>query len=266
MRNSEAVEVTVDIIIEELNELNESILEQLSRKAPETTQKIKIFLGRKNHIRDMLVFGEDLNYREFIGAVIISYLENRGVETDSSFELRFLKDIDWEGSEELSGGLKGGAYFGEEYMFTSIMPFNEVKNVEKTLEGALEGSNIKDHLKEFLRCYLELMDEEYRKSNYRTLKNIISHELTHYFIRKNTKIGDLRDRAQSEELREQVDAENMAIFANRSNGIVNVRMQAQRISNNTTLTSVEEIFCFFVANSYTEKNLARDPEHFSHSY
>ncbi|EGQ43522.1 MAG: hypothetical protein J07AB43_15130 [Candidatus Nanosalina sp. J07AB43] len=265
-----AMEQALQVTIREIKSMNGQIKKELKKDAPETTRIKPIYFGNPRIIPDRYTFGKDLGYEEYLGALLTSYINYKTQEKISSPYKNYLEannpltgeeySFDWEETRKGHGGI----LWNDQFIFIESLPHSELRKIENELRSELPEDGLKNHLVKFIRAsVIRFHSEEadYRNVNYRTLKHTISHELTHDYIKNNSKIGQLRDYAESKEVLNDTDLERM-MFPEDQEGLIPVKSQVKQISKNTTLLTIEEMFAFFVANHYVERGAPRKPKAF----
>lgn len=234
------------------------IHEDLAEDAPQTTpdfSDVEYRWGSTDYERVATDYAENeagmLDHERYLSVMVELYLERQGLDVEGSDRLEnYSSDIVWVDIDSSGGSQMNG----QPIIHIGAIP-PELKNrMRSRLENEIDSphtDSIVEFPSEFSRASMEL------GLNRDKFEEIIAHELTHFHVTMNTDIGELQQQGYSySDLDEDFDQFMSSLLSDWKSP----KEQAKEISTGSDISTLEEIFCYFVSFIYDRENMGVSDE------
>jgi hypothetical protein len=263
----EAIRKASQVIVEELLEYSNSEISYLDQDAPQTTpspSNIEVMLGlpRYEKAGTSKNTRERLSYNQLIAGLLSYYLEyqlERSIESPVPEIKNTMEDsplFTWEST--LLSQLNGGVYWGKNQpgrnrVWLSFLPSNIVSKLERDIYKVLSNERINEKEAELIASFPEFwighMGHRHRGNIGRQrYLSTLAHELTHFYLEKNTHIGALKSKTNIEGNSGGVLSRAKSILG-QSEGLSRVE-QAKAVGSGDYIQAIDEIGGHFVGFEY----------------
>lgn len=246
----EEIARAAEILDSEFQQYCEEVHKELKAEAPRTTpdfSNTEYRWGESEYeaaAAGVTEGGSRVDHATFLEVMMALYLGKEGFSIDKIGYNRINKsdtELVW---KNLSG--KGGSSLaGRNLIYIGSVPHSLRKVMSDSINANLSSKAAKQ---------LSVFPTSYSKAsvlfgrNREEFKELIAHELTHYYANFNTDIGELQ-REGFEYSYEDISADEFV--KNLRSDAKSVREQAQEVSTGEDISAIEEIFSYFVSYYYT---------------
>ncbi len=262
----EAIHKASQVIVEELLEYSNSELSYLSQDAPQTTPssniEVRLGLPRYEKAGTSKNTRESLSYNQLVTGLLSYYIEyqfERSIESPVPEIKNTMEDsplFSWDTT--LLSQLNGGVYWGKNQpgrnrVWLSFLPSNIVDKLEKDIYAVLSNEGISEKEAELIASFPEFwighMGHRHRDNIGRQrYLSTLAHELTHFYVEKNTHIGNLKSKTNIEGPSGGVLSRAKSILG-QSEGLSKVE-QAKAVGSGDYIQAIDEIGGHFVGFEY----------------